>query len=323
MLAILLLLALILVPPPTEAQQVAKPWRVGVLSAGFADRPPPKAFRTALRELGYVEGQNLVLESRYAEGKFERLPQLALELVKLGPDVIVAVAGTEVLAVKRATTTIPIVTVVMLDPIAMGLVTNLGRPGGNITGLTSTTGPELHGKRLQLPRELVPGAIRIALLWNPGTGLVTGGRVSATEAAARTLGLHVRVVEVQTRDDLRGAFAMLKQHRIQALLVPADALFNRLRDRLVELGAETRMPVMYDLPEFVEAGGLAAYGPSYIDLFSRAAGYVDKILKGANPGDLPIEQPTKFELVINLKTAKALGITIPQSLRLRADRVIE
>jgi len=322
MCVILLVLALFFVPSTADAQQSVKPWRIGYLSAGFQRPDLEKAFRARLRDLGYVEGQDLVLEFRYADGKFERLPQLAVELVKLRPDVVVAVAGREIEAVQRATTTIPIVMILTPDPVASGLVKSLARPGGNVTGLTLTAGPEIYGKRLELLRELVPGATRIGLLVNPGSPL-TRLLVPITEAAARTLGVQVRVVEARTQDELHGAFSMMKQHRIQAARVPSDALFNGVRLRLVELAAQARVPVLYDLRDFVDAGGLAAYGPSYADLFSRAAEYVDKVLKGQKPADLPIEQPTRFELVLNRKAATALGLTIPPSLLVRADQIIE
>jgi putative ABC transport system substrate-binding protein len=281
-----------------------------------------QALRTTLRDLGYVEGQNLVLDPRFAEGRMESIPRFAADIVRLRPDVVVATGSAETAALKRATTAIPIVMVVVPDPVGSGLVTSLGRPGGNVTGLTSTPGLEIQGKRLELLRELVPGATKIALLANPGVP-ATAARVRATEAAARTLGVQMRVVQAQTREGLHGAFSMLKQQRIEALLVPTDPFFLAERGPLAELAAAARLVVMYDVREYVEAGGLAAYGPVFLELFRRAAGYVDRILKGQAPADLPVEQPTKFELVINLKTANALGLKIPQSLLLRADQVIE
>jgi ABC-type uncharacterized transport system substrate-binding protein len=316
---LVLALVLTLAPSATEAQSLPKPWRLGYLSAGLG---PPEAFRASLRDLRYIEGQNLLVEARYAEAQSARLPELAVELVKLNPDIIVAVGPGEVQAVKRATATIPIVMIVVPDPVGLGFVASLGRPGGNITGLTSTPGPEFHGKRLELLRELTRSATRIALLINP-VSPAAAGRVHATEVAARALGLQLRVIEVRRADELSGAFSTMKQHRIQALLVNSDRLFSAVRVRLSELAKQARMPVMHDVSEYVEAGGLAAYGPSHPDLFRRAAGYVDRILKGQKPADLAVEQPTKFELVINMKTAKALGLTIPQTLLLRADQVIE
>src|SRR5262245_4497527 len=276
--AVLLVLALFLAPPAAEAQQVARPWRLGFLAAGSGPAPP-EALRTTLRDLGYVEGQNLIVESRFARAKFERLPQLALELVKLGPDAIVAVRSAEVQAAMQATTTIPIVMVSVTDPVGLGFVTSLARPGGNVTGLTSTPGPEFHGKRLELLRELAPGAARIALLVTPGPP-ATAERVRATDTAARALGVQLRVIDVRKADELTGAFSMMKRDRIQAALVASNRLFSAPRVRLVELAAQTRMPVVYDVREYVEVGGLAAYGPFTPDLFHRAAGYVDRILKG-------------------------------------------
>lgn len=318
---ILLVLALLLAPSATEAQQVARPWRLGYLSTSLSPGLPG-AFRTALRDLGYVEGQNLVVESRFAEAKVERLPQLALELVNFGPDIVVAVGAAEVQAITQATTTIPIVMVTVPDPVGLGFARSLARPGGNITGMTSTPGPEFDGKRLELLRELAPDAARIALLVNPGSP-ATAGRVQATNAAARVLGVHVRVIEMRTTSELNGAFARMKQERIQAALVSSDRVFHAVRVRLAELAALARMPVVYDRREFVEAGGLAAYGPSLADLFRRAAGYVDRILKGRKPADLAVEQPTTFELILNRKTANTLGLALPPSLLVRADHVIE
>src|SRR6266446_3471331 len=291
---VLLVLALLLAPPATEAQQVARPWRLGYLSASLGSPALPEPFRTALRDLGYVEGQNIV----------------------------VAVGAAEVQAIKQATTTIPIVMVVVADPVGLGFIRSLARPGGNITGTTSTTGPEFHGKRLELLRELAPDAARIALLVNPGSP-ATAGRVQATDAAARVLGVHVRVIEMRTTSELNGAFAKMKQERIQAALVASERVFSAVRVRMAELAAQARMPVVYDIREYVEAGGLAAYGPSHADLFRRAAGYVDRVLKGRKPADLAVEQPTKFELILNRKTANTLGLALPPSLLVRADHVIE
>jgi ABC-type uncharacterized transport system substrate-binding protein len=318
---VLLVLALLLAPSAIEAQQVARPWRLGYLSASI-EPALPEAFRTALRDLGYVEGQNLVVKSRFAEAKVERLPQLALELVNFGPDIVVAVGAAEVQAIKQATTTIPIVMVVVADPVGLGFIRSLARPGGNITGMTSTPGPEFHGKRLELLCELAPDAARIALLVNPDSP-TTAGRVQATDAAARALRVRVRVIEMRTTIELNGAFAKMKQERIQAALVASDRVFSAVRVRMAELAAQARMPVVYDIREYVEAGGLAAYGPSHADLFGRAAGYVDRVLKGRKPTDLAVEQPTKFELILNRITANTLGLALPPSLLVRADQVIE
>jgi putative ABC transport system substrate-binding protein len=233
----------------------------------------------------------------------------------------VAVGSEEVRAATHATTTIPIVMVSVPDPVGLGFVTSLARPGRNVTGLTSTPGPEFQGKRLELLRELAPGATRIALLVTPAA--TTAGRVQATEAAARVLGVQLRVVEVRTTDELNGAFSMMKRHQIQAALVSSNRLFSSVRVRLVELVAQARMPAVYDVREYVEAGGLAAYGPVVPNLFRGAAGYVDSILKGRKPADLAVEQPTRFELILNRKTATALGLAFPPSLLVRADHVIE
>lgn len=233
-----------------------------------------------------------------------------------------AISNIEVRALKGAGATMPIVGVLMSEPIMREFVTTLARPGGNVTGLTHMHGPELYGKRLEVLRELVPDAARIGLLLNPDGALSTSW-VDATRAAARALGVDVRVFEARTPEELPGAFAVMKQHRIQALRVPTDPLFNGARVRLVELAARARIPVLYDLRDFVDAGGLASYGPSFRDLFSRAAFYVDRVLKGQKPGDLAIEEPTKFELVVNRKAANTLGLKIPASFLIRADHVIE
>ena len=302
-------------------QPAPKVARVGYLSAN----PGPDVnagFRAALRELGYVEGRSLVLEARFADLKFERLSRLAAELVGLGPDVLVAISAVEAEAAKRATATIPIVMVVVSDPVAQGLVASLARPGGNVTGLASTVGPEIHGKRLELLRELAPGAVRLALMVN-GASPVTREVKRATDEAARKLGFQVHVVDVRSPDDVIRAFATMNERRTQALMVPSDRVVHAVRGRLAELSARAGLPAVYGLRDYVEAGGLASYGPSYPDLFRRAASYVDRILKGAKPAELPVEQPTTFEVVINSKAAKALGITIPPSTLLRADQVLE
>jgi putative ABC transport system substrate-binding protein len=321
-LALLFALAILRAPLATEAQQGGKRWRVGYLAGSLGPSPLREDFRATLQDLGYREGQNLVLESRFAEGKLERLPRLAAELVGLELDVLVVTGTAETFAAKRATTTIPIVMVVVPDPVALGLVTSLARPGGNLTGLTSTPGPGLYGKRLELLRELVPGVARIGLLANRSVP-ATAGRVRSTEEAARTVGVQVQIVEVRDRDELSSAFSRMKQQHLQALLVPSDPLFTSERVRLAELAAQARLPVLYDVREHVEAGGLAAYGPSFSDLFRRAAWYVDQILKGRKPSDLAVEQPRRFEFIVNLKTAKALGLTLSPTLLFQADEVLQ
>jgi ABC-type uncharacterized transport system substrate-binding protein len=312
-----------------EAQQAAKIARIGYLSPNLATSPHLReTFRQGLRELGYVEGRNLVIEYRDAEGKVvERIPALAAELVALKVDVIVTEAGNTVapLAAKQATRTLPIVFVAAGDPVGSGLVTSLARPGGNVTGLSNIT-VDLVGKRLELLTQAVRGVGQVAVLWLPG---VYGERtekemLAGAEAAARGLGVRLQFVEA-SRDpgDLDRAFSDITRARAGGLtLLPSNLLF-RERRRLVDLAARHRLPTVYPWRDAVDAGGLMCYGASLTDSSRRAATYVDKILKGAKPGDLPVEQPTKFELVINLKTAKALGLTIPQSVLLRADHVIE
>ena len=279
------------------------------------------AFRQRLRELGYVDGQNIAFEVRSAEGRAERLPDLAADLVRLKVDVIVAGGTPAPLAAKRATTAIPIVMASAGDPVGSGLVASLARPGGNVTGLSLLV-PELGGKRLQLLKEVVPGVSRVAVLWNaanPYPVLVW----RQTEAAARALGVHLQSLDVRGPDDLEGAFAAATRGRAGALITVEDPLTFGQRKRIVDFAARARLPAMYGFREFVDAGGLMSYAASLADLSRRAATYVDKILKGAKPADLPVEQPTKFELVINLKTAKALGLTIPPSVLIRADQVIQ
>ena len=322
-----LALSLLAAPLAAEAQQAAKVARIGYLSPNLAASPHLReAFRQGLRDLGYVEGRNVVIEYRDAEGKVERLPALAAELVALKVDVIVAEGGNTLvpLAAKQATRTIPIVFAAAADPVGSGLVTSLARPGGNVTGLSSL-GPELVGKRLELLTQAVPGVGRVAVLWLPGA---LGERtekdmLTGAEVAARALGVRLQFVEARGPADFDRAFSDMTRARAGALTVLPSNMFLREHRRLVDLAAKNRLPAVYTSREFVDAGGLMSYGANLTDLFRRAATYVDKILKGAKPGDLPVEQPTKFELVINLKTAKALGLTIPPSVLARADQIIE
>ena len=315
-------------PLAAEGQPAGKVPKIGLLSTTPLEHPQARAgldqFRQALGELGYVEGQSIVIEHRSAEGRVERFPALAAELVRLKVDVIVVFSTPSARAARQATTTIPIVAAAMQDPVRDGLVANLARPGGNVTGLTFL-GLELVPKRLALLKEAVPGISRVAVLWHPG-GLAerTGQEmVKEAEAAARGLGLQLQLVRAEAPKDLDGAFAAMTRWRADALIpLPSPMLFAE-RKPIVDLAARHRLPAMYIAREFVDLGGLMAYGASQLDLIRRGATYVDKILKGAKPADLPVEQPTKFELVINLKTAKALGLTIPQSLLQRADQVIE
>jgi putative ABC transport system substrate-binding protein len=316
---------LLAAPLAAEAQQAGKIARIGYLAPNRAASPHmPEAFRQGLRDLGYVEGRNVMIEYRSAEGKLERLPALAAELVALKVDVIVASSTVGALAAKQATTTIPIVFIAVGEPVTSGLVTSLARPGGHVTGL-SNLGPELVGKCLELLTQAVPGVSRIAVLWNPGA---MGERaqkdmLKEAEVAARALRVRLQVVEARGPDDIDMAFSDMTRARAGALTALTSTMFLSERRRLVDLAAKHRLPAAYPWREFVDAGGLMAYGPNLADLYRRAATYVDKILKGAKPGDLPVEQPTKFELVINLKTAKALGLTIPPSVLGRADEVIE
>jgi putative ABC transport system substrate-binding protein len=281
-----------------------------------------EAFRQGLRELGYVEGQNIVIEYRYAEGRDDRLADLAAELVRLKVDVIVAVSGVGTRAVQHATRTIPIVMAGASDPVGEGLVASLARPGGNTTGL-SLLSAELPGKRLEILKETVPQSARVAVL----TNLANPNHASVMHnltGAAQALGLHLHVVELRRPDELDAAFAAMTRAGADALFVQGEpVLLDGLRGRIVDLAATSRLPAMYSWRMYVDAGGLMSYGPSLSDMMRRAATYVDKILKGAKPADLPVEQPMKFELVINLKTAKALGLTIPPTLLFQADEVIQ
>jgi putative ABC transport system substrate-binding protein len=312
-------------PLATEAPQAAKIARIGYLAGNLAANPHlPEAFRQGLRDLGYVEGRNVVIEYRDAEGKLERLPTLAAELVALKVDVIVAGSPLAAMAAKQATRTLPIVFAAASDPVASGFVTSLARPGGNVTGL-SLLGEELVGKRLELLKQAVPGASRVAVLWQPGSlgERTEKAMLMEAEVAARALGVRLQFVEARGPEDFDRAFSDMTRARAGALTVLGGAMLFGERRRLVDLAAKNRLPAVYSWREFVDVGGLMAYGANLADLFRRAATYVDRILKGAKPGNLPVEQATKFELVINLKTAKALGLTIPPSLLARADEVIQ
>ena len=311
-------------PLVASAQQTAKVPRVGWLSpgSGTSDENFLASFRDGLRELGWVAGQNIAIESRWAEGRFERLPDLAAELVRLKVDVIVASVTQASLAAKHATGTIPIVMVGVGDPLGSGLVASLARPGGNVTGPSSMLA-EASGKQLALLKETVPKASPVAVLWNPANPVWQAAALKETESAAQALGLRLQLLEARGPDELEGAFAAMTRERAGALFIPADIIFVRYAQRIADLAASYRLPAMFGFREHVQAGGLMSYAANFGVMFRRAATFVDKILKGAKPGDLPVEQPTKFELVINLKTAKALGLTIPQSLLLRADEVIQ
>ena len=308
--------AILVTPLAVEAQQVGKVFRVGLLAGGS-----PELVRESLRDVGYVEGLNLAIEWRDAEGKPERFGDLAAELVRLKVDVIVAAVPAAALAAKRATASIPIVMVNTPDPVQLGLVGSLGRPGGNVTG-TTTLSAELSAKQLGLLKEAVPRAVRIAVLWNPSNPWHPLA-LKGAETAARSLAVQLHSVEVRGPAELDDAFATIVRERAEAVLVLADPMTFFHRIRLADLAAKRRLPTMYGVRGHTDVGGLMSYWAHQADLYRRAASYVDRILKGAKPGDLPIEQPTRFELVINLKTAKALGLTIPPALVLRADEIIQ
>ena len=307
-----------------ELQPAERVWRIGYLGGGSRERlvHVVEALESGLRDLGYVEGRNAVFEHRFADGRLERLPDLAAEMVRIQLDVIVA-GNPQIVAVKQATTTIPIVMVAVPDPVGRGLVASLARPGGNITGLSFTATTEHWGKRLQLLREISPRVSRVAALWAPSVP----GRAAdlqRTEEAARQLRLTLLPVPVRDADDIENAFRVMAKARAEALiLVGADSFTLNGRHVITARAARLRLPAIYPLREFVEAGGLLSYDASLREQFRRAATYVDKILKGAKPADLPVEQPTKFELFVNLKAAKALGLTIPQSILLQAGEVMQ
>ena len=318
-----LTLALLLAPLASDAQQTGTVYRIGFLgnSTAALEANLVGPFREGLHDLGYDEGRNVVIEYRWAEGKYERFPTLIAELIALKVDVIVTAGTPATLAVKKATTSVPLVMVAVGDPVGTGIVASLNRPGGNITGLTSIS-PELEGKRLELLREVVPKLSRVAVLWNP----VSPFQVIAEKevrAAAQVLRMNVLSLGVRTPEELKDALAAIARERPGALLVLADRLFLHNRARLMEFAAQNRLPGVHAYRELVEAGGLMSYGPSYAGMHRRAATYVDKILKGVSPADLPVERPATFELVVNLKAAKALGLTMPQSVLLRATEVIQ
>jgi ABC-type uncharacterized transport system substrate-binding protein len=310
-------------PPGSVAQPAGKTVRIGRLSplSAEADVPLLAAFRSGLRDLGWVEGEKFSIEARYADGNPNQLPELAAELVWQRVDIILAGSNQGALAAKKATGMIPIVAVTTADPVGGGLVASLARPGGNITGVTAL-GQGLSAKRLELLKEAVPRATRVAVLTNP-TSPNTGPFVKESEGVARALGIQLQLAQARDPSEFEAAFATMSSKRAEALMVLADVTFITHRKRIVELAALSRLPAVYGERDFVDAGGLMFYGASLTDTYRRAAVYVDKILKGAKPADLPVEQPTKFELVINVKTAKALGLTIPQPLLLRADEVIQ
>jgi putative ABC transport system substrate-binding protein len=304
--------------PLAEGQEPAKISHIGVLRPGALPDAELEAFRQGLRELGYIEGKNIIIEPRFAEGKVERLRDLVAELIQLNVDIIVTPGVPHTRAAKEGTSTIPIVMVNVGNPVRAGLVASLARPGGNVTGLTTITA-DLRGKRLELLKEAVPKLLRLAVLWNPDA---PAGR-EETEIAAPLLGLKLHFLEVRGPKDLDGAFRLAVKERSQALLVPRNPVVFTERKRVADLAIKSRLPAMYDEREFVESGGLMSYGTNIADLNRRAAVYVDKILKGAKPADLPVEQPSKFDLVINLKAAQQIRLSIPANVLARADRIIK
>ncbi len=312
-------------PRAAGAQQAAKVYRLGLLGGSPPNSPGGRraweGFFQGMRELGYIEGQNILVEGRFYGDHTERLPALAAELVRLKVDVIVAGAAPAPEAAQRATSTIPIVMAIHGDPVGSGLVASLAKPGKNVTGV-STLGPELVGKRLQLLKEVIPGISRVAVLSNP-TDTAQALLLREAQVAARSLKVRLQVLEARAPSDFAGAFSAMTKERARGVIILASSMFYAERIRIAELAARSRLPAIYGVKEYAEAGGLMAYGVNLGESFRRSATYVDKILKGAKPADLPVEQPTKFELVINLKAAKALGLTIPPSLLQRADEVIQ
>jgi putative ABC transport system substrate-binding protein len=306
-----------------HAQQPTKIPRIGYLSATSASVNPTRieAFRQGLRELGYVEGKNIIIEWRYAEGKLDRLRELAADLVRLKVDVIVTGGPTITPAVKEATTKIPIVMGYDNDPVGSGFVASLARPGGNITGLSALS-PELSGKRLELLKEIIPRLSHVAVL---GTSTQPGNAQALKEVklAGQALRVQLQYLDILDPKDIETAFRAASKERADAVLVLVGAVLNTHRKQIADLAVKNRLPAVYGQPQYVEDGGLLSYAPSFTDLFRRAATYVDKILKGAKPADLPVEQPKKFELIINLKAAKQIGVTIPPNVLARADRVIK
>ena len=319
-LAVILTVILILAPL-AEAQSARQVWRIGYLGTSSPALEPNlvNAFRQGLREFGHIEGQDIVIEYRWAEGKYDRFPELAAELVRLKVDVILTAGTPGALAAKQATRTIPIVMAVVADALAYQLVASLAQPGGNVTGL-STLARDLQGKQLEFLKEIVPRLSRIAVLVNPSNPF---NDVLGREQVQQALRLKLELFEVKAAEEFEAVFAAIARQRSDAFFMIADRFLLAHRARIVAFAARQRLPGMYPYKEFVEAGGLVSYAPSYPEMFRRSATYVDKILKGAKPADLPVEQPTKFELIINLKTAKALRLTIPQSILLRADQIIE
>jgi putative ABC transport system substrate-binding protein len=315
--------ALLASPLASEAQQAGRMYRMGYLFEGAPpDQTPPvmRALEETLRELGYVEGRNLLVERRFAAFKYDRLPDLAAELVRLKPDLIVTGGNPSITALKQATTTVPIVMTWVIDPVGAGLVTSLARPGGNITGSTLSTGLEFVAKQLEILNEVVPKLSRVAILRQTGRA---GAETAALESAARKLGLTILFADVRTPSDIEGAFATMTRSRAGAFLILGGSVTWVSRQQIAGLAVQHRLPGIHLLREYAEAGLLLTYGPNQVAQWRRAATYIDKILKGARPADLPVQEPTQFELVVNARTAKALGLKIPPLVLLRADQVIE
>jgi putative ABC transport system substrate-binding protein len=306
---------------PVAAQQPGKVHRIGYISGRSGAGPLDEVFKTSLRELGYIEGQNINITYRWAGEKLDRLPALAVELVQLKVDVIVTETTPAAQAAKKATTTIPIVMALSADAVGTGLVASLARPGANITGLTFI-GTDLSGKLVELLKEISPKTSRLAYLAHPELA-PEAIAFKAMQPVARGLGMAIKLVEARNQNDFKGAFGEMKQARVDGLVVSQNVVYVQNRKLIVDLAAKQRLPTIYGRSDFVDAGGLASYGTSFPDLYRRAAIYVDKVLKGTKPADLPVEQPMKFELVINLKAAKQIGLTIPQSVLYRADKVIK
>ena len=312
---------LLAAPLAAEAQQAGRVYRIGYLSYSSSASNPHliEAFRQGLRELGWVEGQNITIDSRFAEGRSDAVSDLAAELVRLKVDIIVVTSTPATAAAKNATKTIPVVIASAGDPVGLGLIANLARPGGNITGMTHV---DTSGKALELLKEIVPKVRHVALLWNPANPSHARA-MESVKLTARSLGVQLQLLEAREPNQFDGAFAAMSKERAGALLVLTDSVFQRDRARLAGLAAKNRLPAMYERSEYVKAGGLISYGLNLSALFRQSATFVDKILRGAKPAGLPVQQPTKFELTINLKTAKALGLTIPPSVLARADEVIQ
>lgn len=318
-----LALGFLVAAPLSFAQQAKKVPKIGYLTndSVVVDEPRRSAFRQGLRDLGYIEDQNIVIEYRVGEGHIEKLAKLADDLVRLKVDVIFAFTTAGAQAAKNATKDIPIVMGASGDPVVLGLVATLARPGGNITGLVNSAGSEIFGKQLELLKETVPNVTRVAALWNPASAQ-NPLQLKETRSAATGLGVTLFALGAKEPDDIDSAFATIKKDHLGALTVLPDPMLLAQRKKITELAAKQRLPAIYGIPEYLQAGGLMVYGANRLDIFRRAAAYVDKILKGAKPADLPVEQPTKFELIINLKTAKQIGLTIPPNVLAGADRVI-